>query len=201
MNKVINVLSVCTLFLLLAGGNAPAKTPDGATPAEETVCDDLRDATPGLYGLCVAFCEAQDCEVDWSGGDPSFADCRPSSRKLFENYEKKRGPDGPEMPCAVQPDVTTGGAGGGCPCYSQEDLSNYFLSPYYLCLIDYNSTNTTMINGGSASASTMFTNPGYSCNYNFGLGLTQLQINQGEFEGCRDLLIGMINAGTCDVQF
>ena len=55
MNKVINVLSVCTLFLLLAGGNAPAKTPDGATPAEETVCDDLRDATPGLYGLCVAF--------------------------------------------------------------------------------------------------------------------------------------------------
>lgn len=201
MNKVIKVFSACTLLVFLAGGNAPAKTPDGVTPAEETVCDDLRDAAPGLYGLCVAFCEAQDCEVEWSGEDPSFAGCSPSSQKLFENYERKRGPDGPEMPCAIKPVVTTGGVGGGCPCYSQEDLSTYFLSPYTMCLVDYNSTNTTMIRSGTASASTMFTNPNYSCNYNFGTGLTQLTIDQSEFEGCRDLLVGMINAGTCDVEF
>ena len=37
-----------------------AKTPDGQTPAEETVCDDLEGA---LYGLCVAFCEAMDCDA------------------------------------------------------------------------------------------------------------------------------------------
>ena len=34
-------------------------TPDESPPAEETVCDDLIGAA---YGLCVAFCEANDCD-------------------------------------------------------------------------------------------------------------------------------------------
>ena len=37
-------------------------TPDGSPPAEEQVCD-----TAGLfgaaYGLCIAFCEANDCDA------------------------------------------------------------------------------------------------------------------------------------------
>ncbi len=37
-------------------------TPDESPPAEETVCEDagLRGAA---YGLCVAYCEANDCDT------------------------------------------------------------------------------------------------------------------------------------------
>ena len=38
-----------------------AQTPDGLPPANEGVCDSLQMAKPGLYGLCVAYCEALDC--------------------------------------------------------------------------------------------------------------------------------------------
>lgn len=36
-------------------------TPDGETPSEEDVCDSLRGRGPA-FGLCNAFCEAQDCD-------------------------------------------------------------------------------------------------------------------------------------------
>jgi hypothetical protein len=37
------------------------RTPDGETPAEETVCDDA-GLTGAEWGLCNAYCEAMDCE-------------------------------------------------------------------------------------------------------------------------------------------
>lgn len=199
MNLVIKVFSFCTIFLFLAGGSAPAKTPDGSTPAEETVCDELRDATSGLYGLCVAFCEAQDCEVDWSSDDP-FGNCSTSARNLYDNYERKRRSGDPEMPCAVQPVVTTGGGGGGCPCFSSADLSSALSNPYGLCLIDFGLTSTTMIGDEMASASTRFNDPYYTCYYNnLATGVTQLVIDENESLGCRDLLVDMINSGVCNM--
>jgi hypothetical protein len=52
-----------TLLLLglaiLATPAAYAQTPDGETPAEESVCDGLSGAA---YGLCNAYCEAMDCD-------------------------------------------------------------------------------------------------------------------------------------------
>ena len=51
-------------FLLLIAAPGFASTPDGMTPAEESVCDELHEATPGLFGLCVAYCEAQDCDFE-----------------------------------------------------------------------------------------------------------------------------------------
>ncbi|ETW95221.1 MAG: hypothetical protein ETSY1_31500 [Candidatus Entotheonella factor] len=47
------------MAVLICAPMSQAKTPDGRTPAEETVCDELEGA---LYGLCVAFCEAMDCD-------------------------------------------------------------------------------------------------------------------------------------------
>jgi hypothetical protein len=41
-------LSMLTTPTALAEG-----TPDGETPANEGVCDELIGGTPGLYGLCV----------------------------------------------------------------------------------------------------------------------------------------------------
>lgn len=62
-------------------------TPDGETPAEEDVCDGQIGA---LYGLCIAFCEAQDCHLDF------LAD-RTSCNKVLSNYQKKSG--GEDPPC------------------------------------------------------------------------------------------------------
>ena len=48
-------------LLLICTGAALAQTPDGETPAGETVCD---SETGAAYGLCTAYCEAMDCESD-----------------------------------------------------------------------------------------------------------------------------------------
>jgi hypothetical protein len=65
-----------------------AQTPDGLTPAVEEVCD---EAPEGLFGLCNAFCEALDCELQ----DP--ADLSQACRSVKRAYLKKSG--GAEPPC------------------------------------------------------------------------------------------------------
>ncbi len=60
MKHQFTTFVVCIALGLLMAAPAVAQTPDGATPANEGVCDDLKGFTPGLYGLSVAFCEAQD---------------------------------------------------------------------------------------------------------------------------------------------
>ncbi len=86
------------LFVSLStfGLTAVAKTPDGQTPAEETVCDVLQSDTPGLYGVCVAYCEAQDLN------DINFDDLENSKksaprRRILENYQKKMQPGDMDM--------------------------------------------------------------------------------------------------------
>jgi hypothetical protein len=100
------------IVVVVCGSAIFGQTSDGQTPAQEDVCDDLQWATPGLYGLCIAFCEAQDCEPDFSALNP-FAECRPSSAKLLRNYEKKKQPGDPEMPCVRQ---------AACPCWTEAEL-------------------------------------------------------------------------------
>jgi hypothetical protein len=95
-----------------------AQTPDGETPANEGVCDELRAdyITKGLYGLCVAFCEAQDCEatLDEATGEVTFSPgCLPSNSKLLENYYRRKTPADPPMPCRPA---------SGCPCWTEEEL-------------------------------------------------------------------------------
>ncbi len=57
------VFLLVIVFALGFAGVAVAQTPDGETPANEGVCDELLIATPGLYGLCVAYCEALECDL------------------------------------------------------------------------------------------------------------------------------------------
>ena len=52
-------LYILALALLIVAAPAAAKTPDGQTPSEETVCDGQVGAA---YGLCTAYCEAMDCD-------------------------------------------------------------------------------------------------------------------------------------------
>ena len=102
-NVIAGFCSMLALgFLISAPVNA--QTPDGLTPAEETVCDPLRadGVTKGLYGLCVAFCESQDyAEIS----DPiteeeikALEDAMPSGR-ILQNYNKKKTDLDPTMPC------------------------------------------------------------------------------------------------------
>jgi hypothetical protein len=100
---------------LVAPSSNAQGTPDGETPANEGVCDDLMFATThGLHALCVAFCEAQDCEPDFSLEDP-FEQCTPSSPRVLEVYNARKGEGDPEMPCVQQT---------GCPCWSPEELAD-----------------------------------------------------------------------------
>jgi len=85
----ILVLSV----LVIGTSNASAKTPDGKTPAQETVCDNEKGAA---YGLCNAYCEAMDCT------DPNQHASDKGCESVKANFEKKTGRP---LPCTME-----------CPC-------------------------------------------------------------------------------------
>ena len=104
----MKIVYLLILGLLLAGTSVTAKTPDGVTPAEEDVCDILKGGTPGLYGLCVAYCEAQDLDEV----DPSSVAM--SKIALLDNYKKKMRPSDPTMPC-LNPDPED------CPCFTYDE--------------------------------------------------------------------------------
>ena len=62
-------------------------TADQSPPAEETVCEDA-GLLGAAYGLCVAFCEANDCELT-----PDATACQ----RLRANYAKITGEE--TLPC------------------------------------------------------------------------------------------------------
>ncbi|MEJ8568969.1 hypothetical protein [Elongatibacter sediminis] len=93
--------SICVILIILVAVFSTALqagSRGGAAHAGEEVCDVLRDGdyTKGLYGLCVAYCQAE-----------------ARSDKVLANYERKRNEDDPDMPCLVEPDPV-------CPCWSAE---------------------------------------------------------------------------------
>ena len=107
------------------------------------VCDVLADATPGLQRLCVAFCDMQDCEADFSLENP-FENCRRGSSKVYARYETKRGAGDPDMPCIKQPEVET-----ACPCWTGDELAalrsvDEFSSG--MCFTDASSADGSLVN-------------------------------------------------------
>jgi hypothetical protein len=100
-------LGLLSVSLAMFAQPAAAQTPDGLTPAVETVCGDdkFAGATPGLQGLCVAMCEAQDCEpIEDELGTVTFPpSCNASAPQILANYEKLKNRDkednDPPMPC------------------------------------------------------------------------------------------------------
>ena len=111
-------------------------------PASEDRCDELMWASPGLYGLCVAFW-AQQCEPDFSLVDP-YEGCKPASRKILELYNKKKGPNDPDMPGTQRP----------CSCWSQEELDVLawrFPGGTQYCVVDYTGGNLENLDWWSVS--------------------------------------------------
>jgi len=92
---------------LIGSAPATAQTPDGETPAVETVCDPLVDATPGLYGLCVAYCEAHDADL--------LEELDVPNQNILRNYNHLKSDSDPAMPCLQEV--------GDCPCWTPEYLA------------------------------------------------------------------------------
>jgi hypothetical protein len=100
-------------FTLGLGGVTMVQAVDNQTPANEGACDVLlAGSTPGLYGLCVAYCEALDCHRQFDG---NTACNNPPSPKILENYNRLKQEDDPIMPCRRE----------GCPCFNEADLNNF----------------------------------------------------------------------------
>jgi len=135
MFRTLSAVTFAALLLTLAPIHASAQTPDGETPANEGVCDGLRadGTTKGLYGLCVAYCEAQDCVPNLDGTLPTS--CEASQHRILDNYNKKKQPGDPDMPCVKQ----------ACPCWDQAELdaAASFPAPPFVCNQDLDPRNNS----------------------------------------------------------
>jgi len=122
--------------------NSRRRTPDGETPAEEGTCDELKHGTPGLYGLCIAFCEAHDCDPVYLDDDTlDFSHCKKNDGKLLYKYRDRMREGDPDMPCLPSQSGSGGQPPAGevtCPCWNEDDLDK-FRYP-----LDYEPSDTTL---------------------------------------------------------
>jgi hypothetical protein len=113
---MLKVVVTAILFTMLAFiPMSQARTADGMTPAEETVCDNLNGA---LFGLCNAYCEAMDCHLD-----RPFASERACERVLT-NYMTHSGGEMP--PCHGFTEDGDDGAGDSGDPGAEDDDGNGF---------------------------------------------------------------------------
>ena len=172
-------LAITMLFgLLFVSGPLHAVTADGVTPANEGVCDVLQGATPGLYGLCNAYCEAQDLDL--------VGDKEPPNNKILANYRKKMRAGDPDMPCLQV----------ACPCWSSSELAAVTSGSSLSCVQDATSVlirNTSPNQFASMDldrAMCRFTDtavePKISRRFN--------QLNQEEAQGCFNQLVSACSA-------
>lgn len=84
------LVAIMVMGLGLAGSAEGKDRDHDETPAQETGCNALLDGTHNsLYGNCVAFCEAQDCDQQQEYSN--------SCQRLLRNFTRKA--DGVVMPC------------------------------------------------------------------------------------------------------
>lgn len=156
-------------------------------PSAGGVCDELKGNTPGLYGLCVAYCEAQDL------GDPEVTAGKQSAFSLLAAYERKRGPEDPDMPCLAQqlpppPDAE-------CPCWNSQALMDGLPSPTS-CFSGAEYMNVfqeTASGGKSADLAFPVVFLGRFCSVNYDVSAYDkkpfvTELDDAAVEGCRSLL-------------
>jgi len=97
-------------MLLVCSGASLAQTPDGQTPAMETVCDVESGAA---FGLCNAYCEAMDCET----ANPAAS--ATACGKVRDQFKRIAGHDMPcenACPCQAIPEFNAALAGHTLEC-------------------------------------------------------------------------------------
>jgi len=110
--KSLVLYSTLALALVLSWP-ALAQTPDEISPSAEMVCDGLEGR---LYGLCNAYCEAKDCDLD-----ARLMQTRSCGRLLYKYALRS---DGALPPCI---DADADGCHDeldGCPGVDDEELCN-----------------------------------------------------------------------------
>ena len=75
---------------------ASAQTPDGMTPAVETVCDTAH-LSGAVWGLCNAYCEAMDCDFSAPAASPK------ACNSILARFLRHSG--GTPPPCVPAPDL------------------------------------------------------------------------------------------------
>ena len=90
---VLMLRTMMVLSALLSSTVAMAQTPDGETPADEVVCDGYIGAA---YGLCVAYCEAMDCDGDANADDSAC-------ERVLSRFRAKSG-DTEAPSCSTEPE-------------------------------------------------------------------------------------------------
>ena len=94
MKMYRSVLALFVILTLVIGvlifmvNEVSSRTPDGQTPAEESICDDFSGAA---FGLCNSYCEAMDCDSD----KPKASE--KACGKVLANFMKKT--EGSMPPC------------------------------------------------------------------------------------------------------
>lgn len=132
-NKLLNRAAAALLASwVLMSGSAAAQTVDGGTPANQGVCNELQNRTPGLYGMCIAYCEAQDLDV--------VGDKETPNNKILANYRKKMQPGDPDMPCIQVP----------CPCWTEGQLANVGATAAPTCNVSLSSAMVSLVQAGLA---------------------------------------------------
>lgn len=106
---------LCVLVLLGVNSPAYAQTPDGMPPANERICDPLKSGgvTRSLYGLCVAYCEALDCDLQQVPPGNVTPQCKAPTSKILQRYNAHKSPTDPPMPCVQQQ---------ACPCWTAQEV-------------------------------------------------------------------------------
>lgn len=90
---------IALLLMLFIITPCVAKTPDGYTPHEETICN---NETGAAFGLCNAYCEAMDCDSE----NPHASE--KACSKIKSLYTKHTGNE--YLPCEQNIEQL------GCPC-------------------------------------------------------------------------------------
>ena len=186
----MNVKSLFALFALigsiLISAASTAQPINHQMPTNESVCDGLKGQAPGLFGLCVAFCDAQDCTATYNPdtGELVYDEkCKPSSPKLLDNFNKLAGDGGPTMPCVNV--VAT-----ECPCWTEAELDYVADGRSIFCkspsLYGYDATRYNKMDIASASFSAFGGTGTCYYNENSPYFTTRLQeITDEEFNVCQ----------------
>lgn len=162
----------------LISGPVTATTPDGETPANEGICDSLQGGTGGLYGLCIAYCEAQDLD--------NF-DKNPPSAKILANYNKKKQVGDPDMPC------TSPNFG----CFTQANLDAIVTTSN--CMRFTDSNGSFIQYGTTTNFARVDTRPTPSCGY-IDLSVSPIIVNNQTITDAQALAAYDAVKAKCDSQ-
>ena len=95
----ISVIVIVALGFLMLNPVEAQAAGKGKQPQASKVCSELKNATKGLYGLCVAYCSVKD-QSDVDLNDTRSVKKAAASLGLWHKYEAKRAIyGGPPMPC------------------------------------------------------------------------------------------------------